>query len=117
MTINFNVPILGFGGLPMTEKVKDADGNEKAVVVKVSDMLGRLLFFAGQQGNNAQDASMMLTAEEKYAAFKLSIQLASHPDKVEMTTDDGTLIKRLAGKTYVAGIYGQIYDLVEQKDK
>lgn len=54
-----------------------------------------------------------LSPEEKYMAYKLCGRIAASPENVELTSEEGTFIKRLAANIYSAGAYGQIVDLIE----
>ena len=116
MKRNFNIPMKGFGGVPITETVKNADGTETVKEVNLASKLGMRLFYAGSEKPNPQSPSaMILSDDEKIRCYHLAVQLAEHPGEVELTTNDGTLIKKIASADFVAGIYGQIYDIIENE--
>lgn len=114
MKRNFNVTLKGFGGTPITETVKNSDGTETVKEANLASQLGIRLFYAGSEKPNPQNPSaLILSEEDKMRCYHLSVQLSEHPDEIELTTNDGTLIKRIAADSFVAGIYGQIYDIIE----
>ncbi len=100
MKVNFN------------QKVKDFKGVEGSE--SISDVVAQALFQAGMNGDES------ITSDEKYMAYKLSQKIVAGAENdlfVDISTEEGTLIKKTCEKMYVAGAYGQIYDLIEQSEK
>lgn len=98
MRANFNVNAVDFSG-------KEILINGKKV--NLSEELQKSLFFAG---NNAT----RLTPEEKYLAYKVGRKLASGSD--EYTTEECSFVKKIAGDTMAAGLYGAIVDIIEGEE-
>lgn len=112
MKRNFNTPLKGFGGIPITEKVKNSDGSVSEKPLNVASQLGARLFYAGseQQGNRGGE---QLSDDDKLRCYRISVQLSEHPSDVELTVEDCALVKRIASREFVAGVYGQIVDIIE----
>lgn len=98
MIRNFKQTIKDYKGQPL----KDGQGNEQMM----SDLLGAQLFAAG--GKTA------LSQEDKMRAYKLCVQMQQHPETVELTTEDATLVKTIVSEGFVAGVYGQVVSIIEQ---
>ena len=94
MKANFNVNAVDFSGDEILLNGKK---------VNLSEELQKSLFFAG---NNTR-----LTPEEKYLAYKVGRKLASGSD--EYTAEECSFIKKIAGDTMAAGLYGSIVDIIE----
>ncbi len=54
-----------------------------------------------------------LTPERKYEAHRLCRKIADSPESVEITTEEGTLLKEAAAEAYSCGAYGQVVDIIE----
>lgn len=102
MKKNFKLPILGYDGNPIMEK----DGN----VASICAALGRSLF------TSSMSSKVQLTEQEMLSAYRLFMQMREHPDAVEMTTEEATLIKKIAAQSLVAGAYGQVYSIIENEE-
>ena len=113
MKRNFNVPVKGFGGIPITENSKDSQGNATTVPVMLASQLGARLFYAGSEQPRQGMPAANLNEQDKIRCYHISVQLAEHPAEVELTVEDCALIKRIAAESFVAGVYGQIYDIIE----
>lgn len=98
MIRNFKQTIKDYKGQPL----KDGQGNEQAM----SDLVGMQLFAAGSKTT--------LSPEDKMKAYKLCVQMQQHPETVELTTEDAALIKGIMDEGFVAGVYGQVVELLEQ---
>ena len=102
MKVNFNKAFI------------DADGKEVFMGDQkqmISERLGFLLF------NLAQIKGQPATPDEKYKAYCLLRKIKQNPDEVDITTEEGTLLKAIAAETLSAGAYGQIYDIIENNNK
>lgn len=102
MKVNFDKPFT------------DADG--QAVMVgdqkqMISERLGFMLF------NLVQIKGQPATPEQKYEAYCLLRKIKQNPGEVEITTEEGTLLKDIAAEALSAGAYGQIYDIIENNNK
>lgn len=98
MIRNFKQTIKDYKGQPL----KDAQGNEQVM----SDLIGVQLFAAG--------GKKILSPEDKMRAYKLCVQMQQHPETVDLTTEDAALIKSIVDEGFVAGVYGQVVELIEQ---
>lgn len=96
MKVNFNVNVTDFNG-------NEIKMNGKPVVI--SEEIQKVLFFAGNTGNSH------LTNDEKYTAYKIGKRLAGN--ETEYTSEDLSFIKRMAGTSMAAGLYGFLCDLIE----
>lgn len=79
--------------------------NEKGETQMMSDIIGLHLYTAGSKKPMSQ--------EDKVRAYKLSLQMQEHPEEVELTAEDMTLIKELTNEALVAGAFGQIVQVLE----
>ncbi len=102
MKVNFNKPFMDATGKPVMM------GDQKQVI---SERLGFMLF------NLSQIKGQPATPEQKYQAYCLLKKIKDNPEEVEITTEEGTLIKDIAAEVLSAGAYGQIYDIIENKNK
>lgn len=98
MIRNFKTTIKDYKGQPLT----DAQGKEQMM----SDLIGAQLFTAG--------AKAALSPDDKMRAYKLSVMMQQTPEAVTLTTEDAALIKSIMGDNFVAGVYGQIVEVIEQ---
>jgi hypothetical protein len=90
--------------LNFNKRFLDAKGNETQEVI--SEVLQQILYSAGA------NEKIALNPDEKYSAYKLMQRLA--PDsEVELTIEEASFLKKLAGAVLMAGAYGQIHDLLE----
>ncbi len=90
----------------------DADGQPVIINGKqenIADRLGFALF------NLSQIKGRPATAEEKYQSYCLLKKIKDNPEEVEISTEEGTLLKDIAAEILSAGAYGQIYDIIENK--
>jgi hypothetical protein len=112
MIRNFSKEVLSYNGKAMKENVTGENGVTTQRIVRMSDVLGPLLFFAGS-GNS--QGSTPLSPDEKWSAYKLTVQLANSPSHVNVDGGDIELIKKLASGSLASGIYGQIVAVLEEK--
>lgn len=54
-----------------------------------------------------------LPPEKKYDLHKISRKIAAAPGEVEISTEEGTLLKEVAAEAYSCGAYGQVVDIIE----
>jgi hypothetical protein len=111
MIRDFSKEVLSYNGKAMKENVTGENGVTTQRIVRMSDVLGPLLFFAGS--GNSQNPT--LSPEEKWSAYKLTVQLANIPSHVYVDGGDIELIKKLASGSLASGIYGQIVAVLEEK--
>lgn len=57
--------------------------------------------------DNAEESGRIVAAEHE------DIEEAIRPGILEITTEEGTLIKEVCGESLTAGGYGQVYELIE----
>ena len=99
MKRNFKVAMKGYD--------KKELKNEKGETQMMNDTIGLYLYTAGNKKPMSQ--------EDKVRAYKLSLQMQEHPDEVELTSEDMTLIKELTNEALVAGAFGQIVEVLENE--
>ena len=97
MIRNLKVAMRGYDGKELK--------NEKGEPQMMSDIIGLHLYTAGGKKPMSQ--------EDKVRAYKLSLQMQEHPEEVELTAEDMTLIKEVTNEALVAGAYGQIVQVLE----
>lgn len=51
--------------------------------------------------------------DEKFKAYVLCQRIIQGGGIMEITTEEGTLIKEVCGESLTAGGYGQVYELIE----
>ena len=102
MNVNLKKTIAYFNG----ETIK----NEKQADVLISDVVARALF-------EVSGGNVPLTPDEKYRCWKISQRIIANPDAAELEADDIVLIRKIISPALSAGVYGQIVDLLEGKDK
>ena len=51
--------------------------------------------------------------DEKFKAYVLCQRIVQGGGILEITTEEGTLIKEVCGESLTAGGYGQVYELIE----
>ena len=51
--------------------------------------------------------------DEKFKAYVLCQRIIQGGGILEVTTEEGTLIKEVCGESLTAGGYGQVYELIE----
>lgn len=54
-----------------------------------------------------------LPPAKKYDLHKISRKIAAEPGAVEISTEEGTLLKEVAAEAYSCGAYGQVVDIIE----
>lgn len=101
MKVNFNQPFLDPFGNPCFE-----EGASKPTIV--SRNFGMILY-------NVGDKQIVLTPEEKYLAFKISVKIANAEGEVEISQEEANLIDKIASRIYSAGAYGFIKNLITNK--
>lgn len=99
MIRNFKVAMRGYDGKELK--------NEKGETQMMSLIIGLHLYTAGGKKPMSQ--------EDKVRAYKLSLQMQEHPEEVELTAEDMTLIKEVTNEALVAGAYGQIVQVLEME--
>lgn len=98
MRINFNKTVKTFKGEDMI------DASTKGTLT-LRDLVCGSLFLCPEN----------TPAEDKYSAWKL-IQKINVEGEVEITTEEGSLIKKICSLRCCAGVYGQLVDIIEGKE-
>lgn len=101
MKRNFKKVLMGFNNKPVVNK----DGSATVIC----NLLGEALFLASPNSKTSIEPGDMMRA------YNLANQLCQHPEEVELSTEDATLIKKIAAQTLVAGAYGQVYNIIENE--
>ena len=92
MRVDFNKPFKGYDG----QELKD--GN---IAMSVAESLFNY-------GSNKP-----VSREEKFKAYVLCQRIVQNGGVLEITTEEGTLIKVVCGDSLTAGGYGQVCELIE----
>lgn len=100
MKVNLNKPFVDcFGKEIVNEKTGRANN--------IAESLCLVIFNLNAMGG------VPLPPEKKYGLHKISRRIASDPSSVEITTEEGSLLKEVAAEAYSCGAYGQIVDIIE----
>lgn len=94
MKVNFN------------RRFKNFDGSEMEGET-ISMMVAKSLFTYG----NAD----VVDSDTKFRAYILSQKIAGATGEVDITVEEASLIKEVCGKSLIAGGYGQVCEIIEQK--
>lgn len=94
MKVNFN------------KKFKDYNGSEMEGE-NIAMMVAKSLFTYG----NAD----VVDSDTKFRAYILSQKIAGAAGEVDITVEEASLIKEVCGKSLIAGGYGQVCEIIEQK--
>lgn len=54
--------------------------------------------------------------DDKFRAYMLCLRIVQGGGVVDMSTEDGTLVKEVCGDCLTAGGYGQVCELIEGKE-
>lgn len=100
MKVNFNKP---FVDCFRKEVVNEKTGKE----INIAESLCLVIFNLNMLGGTP------IPAEKKYELHKISRKIAADPESVEITTEEGSLLKEVAAESYSCGAYGQVVDLIE----
>ena len=104
MKKNLKKGLFYLNGEALTEK---KDGTDTPILI--CDVLARAMFEVS--------TSAGLSPSEKYQAFKISQRIVANPEAVDLESADVVLIRKVIAPSFSAGVYGQIVDLLEGKDK
>ena len=85
-------------------KFKNYDGVELAGQ-NIASAVAEALFNYGKDKPVGRD--------EKFKAYVLCQRIIQGGGILEITTEEGTLIKEVCGESLTAGGYGQVYELIE----
>lgn len=99
MKVNFNRPIVGFDRKPLQKK----SGEE----IRMDEEVCLHLYNANTM------KGVPLSDEQKYKAYSLCMRISDNPSSIEITTEEGTLIKGICHEKMSAGAYGQVVDAIE----
>lgn len=94
MKVNFNRKFKNFDG-------SELDGDT------ITIMVAKSLFTYG----NAETVD----SDTKFRAYILSQKIAGAAGEVDITVEEASLIKEVCGKSLIAGGYGQVCEIIEQK--
>lgn len=103
MKVDFNVNAKDFRGREIL--VNGANGSP--ATVNLSDKIQEVLYFIGNDANADIDV--------KYKAYKIGVKMGAGCQ--DFTVDELAFIKKQVGDKVVAGIYGQICDLIDTETK
>ena len=95
MRVNFNVPVRAFDGTELRK-----DGNP----VNLSQEIQNVLFMYGKDGG--------VSNEDKYHGYRIGTKLATGLD--DFTAEELAFIKDNVGSNFIAGVYGQLCDVIEK---
>ena len=96
MKVNLNIPVREYDGAAVK--------NENDVEVTIGDLVGKVLFAS----KGMEQADMM-------RAYDITAKIQKDAASVELTSEDITFIKVETLKVFNVGIYGQLYNILEQR--
>ena len=88
----------------LNRKFRGFDGNELGGD-NIATAVAEALFNYGKDNPVGRD--------DKFRAYVLCQRIIQNEGKLEITTEEGTLIKEVCGECLTAGGYGQVYELIE----
>lgn len=88
----------------LNRRFKDFNGNELGGDT-IATAVAEALFNYGKEKPVGRD--------EKFEAYVLCQRIIQNGGVLEITTEEGTLIKEVCGECLTAGGYGQVYKLIE----
>lgn len=88
----------------LNRRFKDFNGNELGGDT-IATAVAEALFNYGKEKPVGRD--------EKFKAYVLCQRIIQNGGVLEITTEEGTLIKEVCGEFLTAGGYGQVYKLIE----
>lgn len=88
----------------LNRRFKDFNGN-KLGGDTIATAVAEALFNYGKEKPVGRD--------EKFKAYVLCQRIIQNGGVLEITTEEGTLIKEVCGECLTAGGYGQVYKLIE----
>lgn len=100
MKVNFDRPFVDCFG---KEVVNEKTGKG----TNIAESLCMVIFNLNTVGG------VPLPPEKKYDLHKISRKIATCPGEVEISTEEGTLLKEVAAEAYSCGAYGQVADIIE----
>lgn len=100
MKVNFDRPFVDCFG---KEVVNEKTGKG----TNIAESLCMVIFNLNTVGG------VPLPPEKKYDLHKISRKIAACPGEVEISTEEGTLLKEVAAEAYSCGAYGQVADIIE----
>lgn len=100
MKVNFDRPFVDCFG---KEVVNEKTGKG----TNIAESLCMVIFNLNTVGG------VPLPPEKKYDLHKISRKIAACSGEVEISTEEGTLLKEVAAEAYSCGAYGQVVDIIE----
>lgn len=93
--------------IDFNKKVMDWEGKETEA--SLASVLGRNIYYLSDNPN------LQLPYEDKYKAYQIGRRILDSDGKgdMEISTEEATLIKRMASVLLTIGGYGQVVDLIE----
>jgi len=85
-------------------KIKDESG--KPFTLRTAAMSSLVATLEDEKG---------LSGEEKLKRFELAMKIKNHPDPIEVTSEDTSLIKKMIARVYTTLIVGQAWQMLEGK--
>lgn len=105
MKHNLKVPVLTFNGTFFTEQVPQPDGPNKTRHVELKSILEGACLNADPQEFNTGDLKMQV--------YSLLQKIHAAEPYAELTAEDVTLLKRLAGKQLSVAATGAVFNALE----
>ena len=106
MKVNLNRNLLDHKGQEAVELVDGKEGKKS-----LRDMISEALYATGMNAQLGMDMA------KKLRAYKMLQQIINNRGVLDIETDDATLLKEICAEFFTAGVYGQIYDLIEKGGK
>ncbi|MDR2773931.1 MAG: hypothetical protein LBC19_04170 [Tannerella sp.] len=86
---------------------KSFTGHDGETIGMIDEHL-RLVLFSADSSDR-----FMLSAEEKYLAYKIGKRLLEEGGNIDLTVEEAGFIKKVCSFGLRAGAYGQLIDLIE----
>ncbi|WP_195375347.1 hypothetical protein [Parabacteroides leei] len=106
MKVNFNKVLKDYKGDEVYKNVEVIKDGKKEVEKQpqlIKDFVCQSLYTCGEG----------LTQEEKYLSYTLTLRIIPSVEDIEISSEEGTLIKKVCDKYLTAGAYGQVVELIE----
>jgi hypothetical protein len=109
MKVDFNKRFKDLKGQPLSVKELINGVEVENQSAPIYELLAGVLFSLTSREDRKY------SPDEKVRMYLVSQKLMIEKGVIELTAEDATLIKEVAASYWPAGLYGQIYELVEQK--
>lgn len=106
MKVNFNAVFKDCFGNPIVESRYGESAPQEVWRVVASKLFGLSVL-----------GGTMLSPDQKYMAYELSMRISGNPSETECTTEEASFIKDVCAEQLSAGAYGQVVDMIENNNQ